>query len=101
MGAGYAGLLVVADLVRTGDPGALGWLAIVEGWHLTLGTVSAWVLLSHASSDQGQDAALLAADAPRSEASDQGPQRAAPAPGHLQNGPAIVETPRSATRGRQ
>jgi hypothetical protein len=53
MGAGYAALLVVADLVRTGDPGALGWLAIVEGWHLTLGTVSAWVLLSHAGANQG------------------------------------------------
>lgn len=101
MGAGYAGLLVVADLVRTGDPGALGWLAIVAGWHLMLGTVSAWLLLSHAGASQGDAGAALNVDALPTATSRQVPQLPAPASEQTRLSPTIVQTPRSPVRGRQ
>jgi hypothetical protein len=55
MSGPYAGLLVAAALLWRSHPGALGWLAVVEGWLLITGTVAAWVMLSHAggASDGG------------------------------------------------
>ena len=44
----YAGLIAVVVLLWRAHPGALGWLAVVEGWLLVMGTVAAWVMLSHA-----------------------------------------------------
>jgi hypothetical protein len=35
-------------LLWRSHPAALGWLAIVEGWLLVMGTVAAWVMVSHA-----------------------------------------------------
>jgi hypothetical protein len=53
----YIGLLAVAVLLWREHAGALGWLAVVEGWLLTMGTVAAWVMLSHAGGGQDADAA--------------------------------------------
>jgi hypothetical protein len=44
----YVGLIAAAALLWVSHPGALGWLADVEGWLLVMGTVAAWVMLSHA-----------------------------------------------------
>jgi hypothetical protein len=44
----YAGLTAVVVLLWRSHPAALGWLAVVEGWLLIMGTVAAWVMLSHA-----------------------------------------------------
>ncbi len=44
----YAGLVAVVVLLWRSHPSALGWLAAVEGWLLAMGTVAAWVMLSHA-----------------------------------------------------
>jgi hypothetical protein len=44
----YAGLIAVVVLLWRSHPAALGWLAVVEGWLLVMGTVAAWVMLSHA-----------------------------------------------------
>jgi hypothetical protein len=44
----YIGLIVAVVLLWRSHPAALGWLAVVEGWLLVLGTVAAWVMLSHA-----------------------------------------------------
>ncbi|HZG65658.1 MAG TPA: hypothetical protein VEZ12_02885, partial [Herpetosiphonaceae bacterium] len=44
----YLGVLAAAVLVGTRHPHALGWLAISESGLLVLGTVAAWVMLSHA-----------------------------------------------------
>jgi hypothetical protein len=48
MSGPYAGLLAAVALLWRSHPGALGWLAVVEGWLLITGTVAAWVMLSHA-----------------------------------------------------
>jgi hypothetical protein len=48
MSGPYAGLLAAVALLWRAHPGALGWLAVVEGWLLITGTVAAWVMLSHA-----------------------------------------------------
>jgi hypothetical protein len=48
MSGPYAGLIAVSALLWRSHPGALGWLAVVEGWLLVMGTVAAWVMLSHA-----------------------------------------------------
>jgi len=48
MSGPYAGLIAVVVLLWRSHPGALGWLAVVEGWLLITGTVAAWVMLSHA-----------------------------------------------------
>jgi hypothetical protein len=55
MSAPYAGLVAVVTLLWRSHSAALGLLAIVEGWLLVMGTVAAWVMLSHASggSDRG------------------------------------------------
>ena len=42
------GLIAVVVLLWRSHPAALGWLAVVEGWLLVMGTVAAWVMLSHA-----------------------------------------------------
>ena len=43
--------MIVAFLLWTHHPAALSGLAIVEAALLVLGTLSAWLLLSHAGSD--------------------------------------------------
>ena len=48
MSTPYLGVLVAAGLVGTRHPDALGWLALSEGGLLVMGTVAAWVMLSHA-----------------------------------------------------
>jgi hypothetical protein len=48
MSGPYIGLIVVVALLWRSHPAALGWLAVVEGWLLVMGTVAAWVMLSHA-----------------------------------------------------
>jgi hypothetical protein len=48
MSAPYIGLIAVVVLLWRSHPSALGWLAVVEGWLLVMGTVAAWVMLSHA-----------------------------------------------------
>ena len=48
MSGPYAGLIAVVALLWRSHPAALGWLAVVEGWLLVMGTVAAWVMLSHA-----------------------------------------------------
>src|SRR5215207_7086505 len=48
MSGPYVGLIAVAALLWRSHPDALGWLAVVEGWLLVMGTVAAWVMLSHA-----------------------------------------------------
>ena len=48
MSGPYAGLIAVVILLWRSHPAALGWLAIVEGWLLVMGTVAAWVMVSHA-----------------------------------------------------
>ena len=48
MSGPYAGLIAVVVLLWRSHPAALGWLAVVEGWLLVMGTVAAWVMLSHA-----------------------------------------------------
>lgn len=50
MSGPYIGLIVVVVLLWRSHPAALGWLAVVEGWLLVVGTVAAWVMLSHAGS---------------------------------------------------
>ncbi|MCD6028852.1 MAG: hypothetical protein K0S78_1026 [Thermomicrobiales bacterium] len=51
----YVALLAGAFLLWRQHPDALGWVAVSEGWLLAAGTVSTWILLSHAGnvSDQG------------------------------------------------
>jgi hypothetical protein len=44
----YIGLIAVVALLWRSHPDALGLLAFVEGWLLVMGTVAAWVMLSHA-----------------------------------------------------
>jgi hypothetical protein len=51
MSGPYGGLLVAAALLWRAHSTALGWLAIVEGWLLVMGTVAAWVMLSHAGTN--------------------------------------------------
>ncbi len=51
MSGPYAGLLVAAALLWRAHSAALGWLAIVEAWLLVMGTVAAWVMLSHAGTN--------------------------------------------------
>ena len=53
MSGPYAGLIAVVALLWRSHPGALGWLAVVEGWFLVMGTVAAWVMLSHAGGPPG------------------------------------------------
>jgi hypothetical protein len=48
MSGPYAGLIAIAGLLWRSHPSALGWLAVAEGWLLVMGTVAAWVMLSHA-----------------------------------------------------
>ncbi len=48
MSGPYVGLIAVVALLWRSHPAALGWLAVVEGWLLVMGTVAAWVMLSHA-----------------------------------------------------
>ena len=48
MSGPYVGLITVVVLFWRSHPAALGWLAVVEGWLLVMGTVAAWVMLSHA-----------------------------------------------------
>jgi hypothetical protein len=48
MSGPYLGLLAVVVLLWRSHPAALGWLAVVEGSFLVMGTVAAWVMLSHA-----------------------------------------------------
>jgi hypothetical protein len=48
MSGPYAGLIIAVALLWLSHPAALGWLAVVEGWLLVMGTVAAWVMLSHA-----------------------------------------------------
>ena len=48
MSGPYAGLTAAVVLLGRSHPAALGWLAVVEGWLLVMGTVAAWVMLSHA-----------------------------------------------------
>ena len=48
MSGPYAGLIAVVALLWRSHPSALGWLAVVEGWLLVMGTIAAWVMLSHA-----------------------------------------------------
>jgi hypothetical protein len=50
MSGPYLGLIAVVALLWRSHPSALGWLAVVEGWLLVMGTVAAWVMLSHAGS---------------------------------------------------
>ena len=59
MSTPYLGVLVAAGLVGTRHPDALGWLALSEGGLLVMGTVAAWVMLSHArtTSDGGSSSA--------------------------------------------
>jgi hypothetical protein len=52
----YGGLIVAVALLWASHPGALGWLAVVEGWLLVMGTVAAWVMLSHAGATNAGDA---------------------------------------------
>ena len=48
MSGPYLGLIAVVVLLWRSHPAALGWLAVVEGSLLVMGTVAAWVMLSHA-----------------------------------------------------
>ena len=48
MSGPYGGLIAVVVLLWRSHPAALGLLAVVEGWLLVIGTVAAWVMLSHA-----------------------------------------------------
>jgi hypothetical protein len=48
MSGPYIGLVAMVVLLWRSRPSALGWLAVVEGWLLIMGTVAAWVMLSHA-----------------------------------------------------
>ncbi len=48
MSGPYVGPIAVVVLLWRSHPAALGWLAVVEGWLLVMGTVAAWVMLSHA-----------------------------------------------------
>jgi hypothetical protein len=61
MSGPYVGLIAVVVLLWRSHPSALGWLAVVEGWLLVMGTIAAWVMLSHAgapaSGDTGDNAA--------------------------------------------
>ena len=51
MAGPFAGLIGVVVLLWRSHPAALGWLALVEGSLLVVGTVAAWVMLSHAGGD--------------------------------------------------
>jgi hypothetical protein len=51
MSGPYAGMIVAVALLWKAHPADLGWLAVVEGWLLVMGTVTAWVMLSHAGSN--------------------------------------------------
>jgi hypothetical protein len=53
MSGPYAGLIATVALLWRSHPAALGWLAVVEGWLLVMGTVAAWVMLSHAGGAPG------------------------------------------------
>ncbi len=55
MSGPYAGLIAVVALLWRSHPAALGWLAVVEGWLLVMGTVAAWVMLSHAGGTPDED----------------------------------------------
>jgi hypothetical protein len=57
MGLGYAGLIVVAVLLWRQHPAALGLLASIEAWLVGLGTIGAWIMLTHAGDDAGADSA--------------------------------------------
>jgi hypothetical protein len=59
MAAPYVALIVVTVLLWRQHPDALGLLAVVEGWLLGMGTVAAWIMLSHAGrrGDSPSDAA--------------------------------------------
>jgi hypothetical protein len=55
MSGPYAGLIAEVLLLWRSHPAALGWLAVVEGWLLVMGTVAAWVMLSHAGASASAD----------------------------------------------
>lgn len=44
----HVGLVGVVILLASDHPDALGLLAVVEAWLIGMGTVAAWILLSHA-----------------------------------------------------
>lgn len=44
----HVGLFGVVVLLASGNPDALGLLAVIEAWLLGMGTVAAWIMLSHA-----------------------------------------------------
>jgi hypothetical protein len=48
MSVAFAGLIVVAYFIWGGNVTALGWLGVIEVWLLGIGTIAAWVTLSHA-----------------------------------------------------
>ena len=52
MAGPYPGLILVAVLMVQAHPDALGWLAVVEGWLLVVGTLGAWLMLSHAGNTE-------------------------------------------------
>ena len=60
MSTPYLGVLAAAVFVGTRQPSALGWLALSEGGLLVMGTVAAWVMLSHArmAADGGDSSAV-------------------------------------------
>ena len=55
MSGPYVGLIAAVVLLWRSHPAALGWLAVVEGWLLVMGTVAAWVMLSHAGGASDED----------------------------------------------
>ena len=55
----YIGLIAVVALLWRSHPDALGLLAFVEGWLLVMGTVAAWVMLSHAGGAPASDDASV------------------------------------------
>ena len=59
MGGPYIGLIAVVVLLWRSHPAALGWLAVVEGSFLVMGTVAAWVMLSHAGGAPASDDASV------------------------------------------
>jgi hypothetical protein len=52
MSLSHVGLLIVVLFLTTGNPDALGLLAVIEGWLLGMGTAAAWIMLSHAGTGE-------------------------------------------------
>jgi hypothetical protein len=48
MSGAFVGMIVVAFFIWGGNVAAFGWLAFIEAWLLGVGTIAAWVTLSHA-----------------------------------------------------